>query len=378
MLSGITMPQFYRAIWRHREAIDWSSPCRHLRLAFLFFMAIPNTILALIEHFLFNNKIEGQPLNQEPIIILGHPRTGTTLLQNLLCQDATKFAYCNTFQAGFPSHFLVTQRFKWMLSWLVDSTRPMDNMELSFETPAEDEIAVNMISGGTSPYMCLVFMTKFKYILRYATFDDGVCTAEEKAAWTTAFLYFLKKITLSASKGNKEDPPKPLIIKSPVHIGRLRVLRTLFPRAKYIFIHRSPADVFASSVILAEQYNTFCYLDTPSPAQITDYILEQHALLHGVYLQERGKIPKGHLVEVSFEELEKDPVQTMRRVYSELEMGDGFEERVAPVLNAYCCRAAVQGFVKNKHDDGDKISSELRERLQKELGPVAAAFGYSL
>ena len=83
-------------------------------------------------------------------------------------------------------------------------------------------------------------------------------------------------------------------------------------------------------------------------------------------------------MEVSFEELEKDPVQTMRRVYSELEMGDGFEERVAPVLNAYCCRAAVQGFVKNKHDDGDKISSELRERLQKELGPVAAAFGYSL
>ena len=46
-----------------------------------------------------------QELNDEPVFVLGHPRTGTTHLHNLLSKDP-RFAYANTFQVGFPSSFL--------------------------------------------------------------------------------------------------------------------------------------------------------------------------------------------------------------------------------------------------------------------------------
>ena len=64
------------------------------------------------------------------MFILGHPRTGTTHLFNLLSLDS-KFAYTNTFQAGFPSGFLLLERFKVYLKNVVDNKRPMDNMALT-------------------------------------------------------------------------------------------------------------------------------------------------------------------------------------------------------------------------------------------------------
>lgn len=246
MLSGITTPALFKILWRHRSAIEWGTYWH--RILFLLGISIPNTVLGYIEDWLFRDKIESQQLHPEPIFVLGHPRTGTTLLQNLLCEDP-HFAYVDTFQAGFPSAFLLLRRFKWALAWLIDSTRPMDNMPLSLGTPAEDEIAVNMLTGGISPYMCVVFMTRYRDSLPYATFEG--CPKGEREAWESALVYFLKKVTLAAGGG--PNNPKPLIIKSPVHIGRLPILRALFPRAKFAFVHRHPRAVFSSSAILAQE-----------------------------------------------------------------------------------------------------------------------------
>lgn len=36
---------------------------------------------------------------------------------------------------------------------------------------------------------------------------------------------------------------KPLVVKSPVHTARVRLLLRLFPRARFIYLHRPPLDV---------------------------------------------------------------------------------------------------------------------------------------
>jgi hypothetical protein len=41
----------------------------------------------------------------------------------------------------------------------------------------------------------------------------------------------------------KHGGHKPLLIKSPVHTARVRRMLKLFPKAKFVFIHRHPLQV---------------------------------------------------------------------------------------------------------------------------------------
>ena len=49
-------------------------------------------------------------------------------------------------------------------------------------------------------------------------------------------------------------PPKPLLVKSPVHTARVRMLLKLFPKARFLYIHREPLKVFASAANMADTY----------------------------------------------------------------------------------------------------------------------------
>lgn len=57
--------------------------------------------------------------------------------------------------------------------------------------------------------------------------------------------------------------------------------------------------------------------------------------------------PPGRLVEVSFAELDADPLGTLRRIYSGLAL-PGFEH-VCPAFERYCQGLELSGFKKNAH-----------------------------
>jgi hypothetical protein len=47
---------------------------------------------------------------------------------------------------------------------------------------------------------------------------------------------------------------KPLLIKSPVHTARVALLLRLFPRARFVYVHRDPLTVFSSAAHMADTY----------------------------------------------------------------------------------------------------------------------------
>ena len=108
------------------------------RVAFLTLLAAVNSCLGLVEIALHGRAIARQPINPRPLFVLGHPRTGTTMLHQLLALDTETFGTCSTFCAGFPAAFLWVERFKWAFAGLVDKTRPIDNVDLSLDSPQED------------------------------------------------------------------------------------------------------------------------------------------------------------------------------------------------------------------------------------------------
>lgn len=311
LCTGITFVQWVRYLWGNLHLLD----LKYIhRIVFISALSLVNLVASLAETVLFSGKIRSAKVHDEPVFIVGHPRTGTTHLHNLLSLDE-QFGYVDTFQVAFPNSFLTLRKFvpSFVMTaierFLIDDTRPMDGLPLNFSVAAEDEIAVNMMTGGISPYAALSFIPRFRQYLRFVTFEH--CTEEEIEAWTVQFLWFLKKVSYAC--GNK-----PLVIKSPVHMGRTQLIRKLFPKAKFVFIHRHPISVLQSSCHLVQEYFTYCFLCKATRQDMTEYILEQHRLLYKAYFANRDSIEA--LCEVSFEELERLPHETVRKVYRTLEL----------------------------------------------------------
>lgn len=64
-------------------------------------MAIINSFFALFEAMFHDTIARTRSLHQEPVFILGHPRTGTTHVFNLMALD-DRFIFANTLMVGFP------------------------------------------------------------------------------------------------------------------------------------------------------------------------------------------------------------------------------------------------------------------------------------
>ena len=93
---------------------------------------------------------------EPPIFILGHWRSGTTLLHELLVQDP-RHTFPNTYQCFDPCHFLLTERLvRRYCNWLLPARRIMDNMPVGWERPQEDEFALALL-GQPSPYLTIAF-----------------------------------------------------------------------------------------------------------------------------------------------------------------------------------------------------------------------------
>ena len=184
MLSGICFGAWIKFLWRYRKDVNWFRYGH--RIAFLSFMSIFNSLMSIPDYLFYEKKVHQQKVNSRPVFILGHPRTGTTHLHNLLSLDRDQFTYCNTFQVGFPGSFLCAEKVgSKLLAGILDETRPMDNMKLSFQIPQEDELAVNVLSSGCSPYMPLVLPESEKKFRPYYNFEG--CSREDFDSWLNSF-----------------------------------------------------------------------------------------------------------------------------------------------------------------------------------------------
>jgi len=366
LLTGITILPWLHILKEHSHDIEWSKYWH--RVIFLTIISLINSFLSIPDRLFFRHidKSTETTLHPSPVFIIGHPRTGTTHLHNLLALDP-RFSVCRTFHCGFPSSFLSLDHafIKRLLSVVIDDTRPMDAMPLSFKTPSEDEIAINVLSGGISPYNCLVFPKQYKHYLKYLTFEDAT-TDDAFNRWQTSMLSFFKKVSY-------QQRGKPLVIKSPVHAGRLDYWLKLFPKAKFIFVHRHPYEVFSSSCHLSDTYGWYCCLQTPTNAEVTDYVLDQGRIIHEKYLSMRSEIPSDQLVEVSFDDLltRDNLLSTLKSIYDQFEW-DGFEDYSQQVTKYYE-QQNLQKFVMNNH----KPLIEAQKKLIAERwGFWALEFGY--
>lgn len=357
-LSGITTGDWFRLLKENRFHI---APAYWHRAAVISVLSVFNSLHRRRETRLYHEKIVATEITRPPVFILGHWRSGTTHLHNLLAQDNLNFAFPNTYQVVNPHTFLSTEEANTRrFAWMIPAKRPMDNMALSFQSPQEDEFAPLLISLLSS-YLGVSFPRREEHYNRYLTFHQA--TPEEISNWKNALLWFLKKLTL------KYD--RPLLLKSPPHTARVRILLKLFPDAKFIHIHRHPAEVFQSFRHYYDTAMWHTYLQIPDRSKIDDEIIARYQTLYVAYLADLPLIPPHNLHEVSFEQLESDPVATLSGIYRQLSF-PGFGQAL-PKFESYL--ATLRSYEKNNLTP---LTPAEKQRLIEAWQPIYQRWNYSI
>lgn len=317
------------------------------RLLILWTFAVVNSFLGLLEFFIYGQSIGQQEIDPHMVFIVGHPRSGTTHLHNILTLDP-KFGFIDHLQAFYPNCcFVMKGWLSWFLQLFMSDTRPMDQVPLHLRFPAEDESAINILSGGMSPYGVFSIAPRWRTYLRYLTLSD--CTLEELECWKYQFMRFLKKCTYACGG-------KPLVLKSPPHSARIPILMELFPQAKFVLIERNPEHVLASFQYLVQDCYTYSFIADTNKVELTEYMFHHYKIVEESLQQAKTRIPADRLCSVSFEDLEKDPHGVLARVYDTFDW-DGVDH-VQDLLKTYLEKIGPYQ-VRN-----ERLSEPLRKRLQ--------------
>jgi hypothetical protein len=332
LLAGITLCDWLTLLRDNGFAI---APHALPRAMTITFHGVQNSAIAWRERRTYDRRLENVAI-LPPVFILGHWRSGTTHLHNLLTLD-DRFAFPNNYQVSFPHTFLSTERLSaQVLSFFMPKRRPMDNIEWSMRSPQEDEFA---LCGASlmSPCMGWVFPQRREHYDRYLTLRD--LPAGELARWRETLLRFLTKLTWKYGR--------PLVLKSPPHTCRIKVLLEMFPEARFVHIHRDPYAVFQSSRRTFRVNFELTGLQHLRLDDLDEWILRQYQLMYDVFFEERGLIPEGRFHEIGFEELETDPIGQVRRLHEALDLPDfGHAE---PALRRYL--DSIARYEKNRFTD---------------------------
>ena len=121
VLSGIRLGDWLRLLREHRRDIDVS---RLPRVFAITLQSVKNSGMGIIERHRFAEALQ-KVVIQPPIFILGHWRSGTTHLHQIMCQD-DRFAFPNSYQTAFP---VLPKNSADVENWCV--TRPPDSNSLT-------------------------------------------------------------------------------------------------------------------------------------------------------------------------------------------------------------------------------------------------------
>jgi hypothetical protein len=342
-------------IFRHRLRIH---PIRWA-MAFLITLITPfNSIMGAVQSLIYGRKIRETQLTAPPVFIIGHWRSGTTYLHELMSLD-DRFGSPTTYQCFAPMHCLLTEWFMTrFMFWLVPKQRPMDNMAASWTAPQEDEFALLTLNAPT-PYFRMAFPNDPPPHMDLLNMQ-GV-SPDDQTRFEQVLVHFARLITFRYGKR--------LLFKSPPHTGRLETLTRLFPGARFIHITRDPYAIFSSTRRLWESLDDVQGLQRPRHEHLDEYIYDCFARMYGGFYDQRSRVAAESVIDLKYEDLVQDPVGHVQALYDRLGLGD-----FAPVrdkLRQYV--AGKKDYKTNRHE----LEPELKATIRQRWSEYFERFGYA-
>ena len=273
--------------------------------------------LSWLQQLQYGKRLQ-QPIPDDPVVVIGHWRSGTTYLHQLMGCDPCAATARNSLTVAPQLALLLQPLLQPLLHRTMTPIRPIDAVPWGAEDPQEDEVGLSRLTMD-SHMAGIAFPRDYLHHLRRTVLQIT-------PAYERALVKFSRLTWLHAGPGKHH-----LLIKNPAHTARVPLLLRLFPRCRFILLKRRPVDAVRSLVLVKQRLASLVGLQAP-PDQITqvEETVEAHGLLMQAFEASRYLIPAGQLTEVDFEDLQDAPVATVERIYSDLAI-DSWAQAQAPI-----------------------------------------------
>lgn len=281
--------------------------------------------LNITEHLRKNPAIREMPIKR-PLFILGFPRTGTTLLQNLLSQDPSRRALhfwelVNPVQVDPDPAIDQKKRLKSARRLLSFAYLIAPEMKYVHEIRADSVEECWPLFSNTFAVMNYDLQSAISGFGDYLLQKDMLGPYQE----------YRQSLQLISSN----QPGVDFVLKCPEHLWFLDSLLSVFPDACIVWTHRDPVASVASycSLISLNQRMLYGRFD---PLPIGKHIIDRFATGVERAMAARDASGKqGQFFDVSFDALVKDPIAVVHQIYEHFSLSapDGMDERMNDWLN---------------------------------------------
>lgn len=290
---------------------------------------------------------------EPPVFIVGHPRSGTTHLHNLMAASGC-FATVPPVTAGMPWEALGLARvMRPFVGMYLPETRLIDGVRLGPDVPTEDEIALANLCD-LSHLHALYLPRGFARLHRRGLLHEGA--TERQVADREGALRRYVRAVARPRRG-------PLLLKNPAYTGQLAWLLRLFPGARVVHIHRDPEAVLASARRATRRALDALALQRWDPNEVDEAILSTYPPMMEALLRDAAALPPHRLAHVAYEALATDPLGELEAVWRVLDLPDVGGSM--PAVERYL--ASVAGYAAGGNDLPEPLRGEVRRRW----GPVA-------
>jgi omega-hydroxy-beta-dihydromenaquinone-9 sulfotransferase len=338
--------------WRRMRARHPDPIGRALEMRFYLAGSVLSA-LATLQERIYQPSLGGIDLHA-PIFIVGHWRSGTTLLHELLALDSV-FAVPTTYACFNPQHFLLSRH---RAPARAEAARPADDMVISPFSPQEDDFAL-LCLGAATPYETFMFPSALRDVELLS--DPERMEGDARLKWDKALTWTFRATAYACGAERR------ILSKSPPHSFRIERLRALFPGAAFVRMVREPCAVFASTMRMWETMWQRYALTAPLGGDLlAERVLETGRALERKLETGLRSLSPERTATIRYEDLIADPEKTIAHLYERLALGD--PHRIRSSVAAY--------MAQNSHVQ-TRDTARWRPLVQEQWSEMFEQFGYA-
>lgn len=313
----------------------------------------------LFESIFFSRTYSKMVIAPSPVFILGHHRSGTTLLHKLLSADP-RFCYFKNSDILFPKIKIpgkkwIKRSIMFIIRALKLKTFAYNNVLFDLDDPQEEDMCITgMFEPGTFYW---------KFVFPASGYDPlkQVAPGTMGKRWKEIYSFHLKRLQYF-------NKTKRLLLKNPPNTGRIKTLLELFPDAQFVYINRDPYEVIYSSLRLWKKALQVFSLQRYDDDLIEDRVFYFYKAFYDKYHSEKNLIPLENLIEIHYDELKADPLSVILEIYNKFDWNvAGIKD---PLLNKVNVEKKYTGFTYQRNGRLDKRIQLLDQEMAAPAGVI--------